>query len=119
MAMNNVGCELMARDSYHLRFKKGDVFPSARGSVSYRVEDLNDRGLAVRSLSSQRRYMLDFAKLGAVTAEFGAIHPTSIHEGVDRALGKMGLQETSTETILYSAARYYLFQARLPPIVTS
>jgi hypothetical protein len=113
--MTTLDCELMARDCFSARFKRGDAFPSARGAVIYRVEELNDRGMSVQSTSAARRYMLDFAKLGAVTAQFGLIHPSSIHEGIARALNNAGLSETSTETILYSAARQYLQLARVPP----
>jgi hypothetical protein len=112
--MANLDCELMARDSFSARFKKGDTFPSSRGGATYEVEEVNDRGMSVRSTSKGTRYMLDFGKLGAVTAQFGSIHPSSIHEGVARALTKVGLTETSTETILYSAARQYLQLARVP-----
>jgi hypothetical protein len=113
--MNQLDCELLARDAFFARFKKGDIFPSSRGGVTYRVEELSDRGMSVRSTTAARRYMLDFAKLGAVAAQFGLIHPSSIHDGVAQALQNVGLAETSTETILYSASRQYLQMARVPP----
>jgi hypothetical protein len=105
---------LMTREAFRSAFKLGDSIPFARRKGSLTVVEFTDRGMRVTSMGRAEGYLLDFDKLGVVVKDFGSIPSEGAHSGVGVALKKHGLSETSTETILYAAAKEFLVRSGLP-----
>jgi hypothetical protein len=105
---------LLAREAFRSAFRLGDVIPFARRKGFFTIVEFTDRGIRVRSTQRAEGYLLDFEKLGVVVKDFGSIPVESAHDGVGDLLRRHGLAETSTETVLYAAAKEFLGRSGLP-----
>jgi hypothetical protein len=105
---------LMTREAFRSAFKLGDSIPFAKRKGALTVIEFTERGMRVASNGRAEGYLLDFDKLGVVVKDFSSIPSTGAHEGVGGALKRHGLTETSTETILYAAAKEFLVRSGLP-----
>ncbi len=105
---------LLTREAFRSAFKLGDAIPFARKSGSFTIVEFTDRGMRVKSARRTEGYLLDYEKLGVVVKDFGSIRAESAHDGVGDLLRRHGLPETSTESVLYAAAKEFLGRSGLP-----
>src|SRR5450432_2307677 len=105
---------LMTREAFSSAFKLGDSIPFAKRKGSLTVVEFTERGMRVASTGRAEGYLLDFDKLGVVVKDFGSIPSAGAHAAVGGALKRHGLTETSTETILYAAAKEFLIRSGMP-----
>lgn len=107
---------LLTREAFKSIFRVGDVIPFAshKNSGALTVVEFTERGIKVKSQRRASGYLLDFEKLGVVVESFASISPRGVHDAVGGVLKKRGLPETSTETILYAAAKEFLARSAVP-----